>query len=211
MLLLDPSAHFLVATAARGLEEEVSQGVRIPLGVGFAGRIAAERRPVVIDQVDHLNVLNPILRDKGIHSLLNRRDTHLGRQPPRLRPARSSGGMCSLERGATACTAEMSGSGGVYGAHWALTAEDPGLSASARYIAMGGVLPGGSAAHRSEWWLAAGPPESRRLSAQLVAPIPSPHTAWVAWSGNEPPRHRAVGSTRTDQTPAPRRTRCLLY
>jgi phosphoserine phosphatase RsbU/P len=70
VLLLDPSAQFLVATAARGLEEEVSQGVRIPLGKGFAGRIAVEKGPVVIDKVDHSNVLNPILRDKGVRSLL---------------------------------------------------------------------------------------------------------------------------------------------
>ncbi|WP_231498452.1 ATP-binding SpoIIE family protein phosphatase [Pseudonocardia halophobica] len=70
VLLLDPSATFLVATATRGLEEETSQGVRIPIGRGFAGRIAAERRPVIIDEVDHSNVLNPILREKGIRSLL---------------------------------------------------------------------------------------------------------------------------------------------
>jgi serine phosphatase RsbU (regulator of sigma subunit)/anti-sigma regulatory factor (Ser/Thr protein kinase) len=70
VLLLDPSATHLVATATRGLEEETRQGVRIPIGKGFAGRIAAEKRPVVIDQVDHSNVLNPILREKGIRSLL---------------------------------------------------------------------------------------------------------------------------------------------
>jgi putative methionine-R-sulfoxide reductase with GAF domain len=70
VLLLDPSARYLVATAARGLEEEVRQGVRIPLGAGFAGRIAAEKRAVVIDQVDHSNVLNPILREKGVRALL---------------------------------------------------------------------------------------------------------------------------------------------
>jgi serine phosphatase RsbU (regulator of sigma subunit)/anti-sigma regulatory factor (Ser/Thr protein kinase) len=70
VLLLDPSSTHLVATAARGLEDEVRQGVRIPLGRGFAGRIAAERRPVIIGQVDHSNVLNPILRDKAIRSLL---------------------------------------------------------------------------------------------------------------------------------------------
>jgi putative methionine-R-sulfoxide reductase with GAF domain len=70
VLLLDPSASHLVATAARGLEEEVTRGVRIPLGKGFAGRIAAEKRPVVLDEVDHSNVLNPILREKGLHSLL---------------------------------------------------------------------------------------------------------------------------------------------
>jgi phosphoserine phosphatase RsbU/P len=69
VLLLDRAGRQLVATAATGLEEEVSQGVRIPVGRGFAGRIAAERRPVILDHVDHGNVLNPILWDKGIRSL----------------------------------------------------------------------------------------------------------------------------------------------
>ena len=69
-LMLDEAANELVARAAKGLEEEVERGVRIPLGRGFAGRIAAERAPVVIDHVDHANVLNPILREKGIKSLL---------------------------------------------------------------------------------------------------------------------------------------------
>jgi serine phosphatase RsbU (regulator of sigma subunit)/anti-sigma regulatory factor (Ser/Thr protein kinase) len=70
VLLLDPSSTYLVATAARGLEEEVRQGVRIPLGKGFAGRVAAERRAVILDEVDHSTVLNPILYEKDISSLL---------------------------------------------------------------------------------------------------------------------------------------------
>jgi serine phosphatase RsbU (regulator of sigma subunit) len=70
VLLLDPSGQYLVATAACGIEEEVRQGVRIPLGKGFAGRIAARRAPVILERVDHSNVLNPILREKGIRSLL---------------------------------------------------------------------------------------------------------------------------------------------
>ena len=69
VLLLDGSGRQLIAAAASGLEEEVSQGVRIPVGRGFAGRIAAERRPIILDHVDHGNVLNPILMDKGIRSL----------------------------------------------------------------------------------------------------------------------------------------------
>src|SRR4051812_18970083 len=40
ILLLDDRTNELVARAARGIEEEVRQGVRIPLGRGFAGRIA---------------------------------------------------------------------------------------------------------------------------------------------------------------------------
>ena len=48
-VLLDRSARQLVATAASGLEEEVRQGVRLPVGQGFAGRIAAEARPIILD------------------------------------------------------------------------------------------------------------------------------------------------------------------
>ena len=70
VLLLDEESNELVAKAAVGIEEEVEQGVRIPVGRGFAGRVAAERRPVILDDVDHADVLNPILREKGIKSLL---------------------------------------------------------------------------------------------------------------------------------------------
>ena len=70
VLLLDNTSGTLIATAAAGLEEEVSQGVRIPVGRGFAGRVAAERRTVIIDHVDHTTVINPILLDKGIRSLM---------------------------------------------------------------------------------------------------------------------------------------------
>ena len=38
VLLLDRGSRYLIATAAAGLEEEVRQGVRIPMGQGFAGR-----------------------------------------------------------------------------------------------------------------------------------------------------------------------------
>jgi phosphoserine phosphatase RsbU/P len=70
VLLLDFSSGQLIATAAAGLEEEVRQGVRIPVGRGFAGRIAAEHRPVILDHVDHTTVLNPILWAKGIKSMM---------------------------------------------------------------------------------------------------------------------------------------------
>ena len=50
-LLLDESGDELVASWARGLEEEVEAGVRIPVGAGFAGRVAATRKPVFIPDV----------------------------------------------------------------------------------------------------------------------------------------------------------------
>ncbi|MFY9652925.1 PP2C family protein-serine/threonine phosphatase [Trebonia sp.] len=70
VLLLDQSARQLIATAASGIEEEVRQGVRIPLGTGFAGRVAASREPVILTRVDHTTVRNPLLVDRGIRSLL---------------------------------------------------------------------------------------------------------------------------------------------
>jgi phosphoserine phosphatase RsbU/P len=70
VLLLDRSDRQLVATAASGIEEEVRQGVRVPLGSGFAGRVAASREPVVLTKVDHTTVRNPLLVDRGIRALL---------------------------------------------------------------------------------------------------------------------------------------------
>lgn len=70
VLLLDVASQQLIATAASGLEEEVRQGVRIPVVNGaFAGRIAGERRPVILDRVDQATVLSPILLEKKIRSL----------------------------------------------------------------------------------------------------------------------------------------------
>jgi hypothetical protein len=62
VLLLDRSGRHLIAR----------QGVR-PVGQGFTGRIAAEARPIILDHVDHGNVLNPILLEKGIRSLAHSR------------------------------------------------------------------------------------------------------------------------------------------
>jgi len=70
VLLLDETTRELVATAAKGIEEEVRQGVRIPMDRGFAGRVAADGQPIVLNQVDHTTVLNPILVERGIRSLL---------------------------------------------------------------------------------------------------------------------------------------------
>ena len=70
LLMLDRENQELVARAAKGLEEEVERGTRIPFGKGFAGRIAATRDIVTIEDVDHSYVLNPILSEKGVKSLL---------------------------------------------------------------------------------------------------------------------------------------------
>ena len=70
VLLLERGSRHLVARAARGVEEEVRQGARVPVGHGFAGRIAATGQPVVLDRVDATTVANPILWEKGIKAML---------------------------------------------------------------------------------------------------------------------------------------------
>ena len=70
VLLLDRAAGVLAATAAQGIEEEVLQGVRVPVGTGFAGHIAATRRPLILDRVDHSTVRNPLLLDRRLRSML---------------------------------------------------------------------------------------------------------------------------------------------
>ncbi|MGZ8717167.1 MAG: GAF domain-containing protein, partial [Gaiellaceae bacterium] len=70
ILLLDDASSELVPRAAVGIEEEPEQRVRIPLGKGFAGRVAAERAAIVLEDVEHADVLNPLLRKVGIKTLL---------------------------------------------------------------------------------------------------------------------------------------------
>ena len=68
MLLLEEGV--LVPRAAKGLEEELEAGIRIPIGQGFAGRVAATRSTVVIDEVREAEIFNPLLRELGVRSLI---------------------------------------------------------------------------------------------------------------------------------------------
>ena len=70
VLLTDAGGGQLVATATIGLEEEIFQGVRIPVGTGFAGRVAQDREPVRLDRVDSSTVVNPLLWERGLKSLV---------------------------------------------------------------------------------------------------------------------------------------------
>ncbi|HVG32080.1 MAG TPA: ATP-binding protein [Pyrinomonadaceae bacterium] len=70
ILLVEEAEGELYAWAAKGLEEEVEQGVRLPIGRGFAGGIIAKRAPTIIFDLEHADVLNPLLREKGLKSML---------------------------------------------------------------------------------------------------------------------------------------------
>jgi phosphoserine phosphatase RsbU/P len=72
ILLLEEDRGVLAARAAKGLEEEVERGFKLPVGAGFAGRVAASRQPVVIEDLENssIEVVNPLLRANGVRSLL---------------------------------------------------------------------------------------------------------------------------------------------
>ncbi|MGM1063815.1 PP2C family protein-serine/threonine phosphatase [Saccharothrix sp. Mg75] len=70
VLLADAAGEQLVARATSGLEEEVFQGTRVPVGSGFAGRVARLREPVQIERVDESTVINPLLWERGLAVLL---------------------------------------------------------------------------------------------------------------------------------------------
>lgn len=72
VLLVEDDGQTLAARAAKGLEEEVERGFRLPIGRGFAGRIALAREPVVIQNLEEsiIQPVNPLFREKGVQSLL---------------------------------------------------------------------------------------------------------------------------------------------
>jgi signal transduction histidine kinase/putative methionine-R-sulfoxide reductase with GAF domain len=59
----------LVVRAAVGAEEDVRAALRIPIGEGFSGRIAAERRPLLITEREMSQVRSPRLRARNLKSL----------------------------------------------------------------------------------------------------------------------------------------------
>ncbi|HZS33417.1 MAG TPA: GAF domain-containing protein [Methylomirabilota bacterium] len=69
-LLLTEDGRELQVRAAHGLEEEVAHGIRVPVGRGIAGRIATRGSPMLVDDVAAVEVSSPILRAKGLRSLL---------------------------------------------------------------------------------------------------------------------------------------------
>ncbi|MCP2274137.1 GAF domain-containing protein [Actinokineospora diospyrosa] len=70
ILLYDATTQRLSVRATLGIEEEIRHGVTIDLGAGFAGRVAATRRPVILDRVDQTTVASPALWRKGLRALL---------------------------------------------------------------------------------------------------------------------------------------------
>ena len=70
LLLLDDTGTVLEPAASAGLGRRWRGATHVPVGSGFAGRVAAARAPVMLDEVNEASVLNPILRDFGVRTLL---------------------------------------------------------------------------------------------------------------------------------------------
>ncbi|HEX8074467.1 MAG TPA: GAF domain-containing SpoIIE family protein phosphatase [Thermoleophilaceae bacterium] len=60
----------LVPRATKGLEGALELGLRIPMGAGFAGRVAAARRPLVLEDISETESVNPFLLERGVRALM---------------------------------------------------------------------------------------------------------------------------------------------
>jgi PAS domain S-box-containing protein len=69
VLLLDEAGQTLTIQAVYGHEEPESARLRVPLGQGLAGRIAATREPLVVDDISTFPISNSLFREQ-LHSVV---------------------------------------------------------------------------------------------------------------------------------------------
>ena len=67
ILLLEEDKN-LVAWATKGLELDLR--IRVPLGAGFAGKVAERKTPILVDDVETAEFHTPFLREHGVKTLL---------------------------------------------------------------------------------------------------------------------------------------------
>lgn len=70
LLLPSEDRKNLAVYATIGLEEEIEQQIRIPLGLGIAGKIAATSKPIITHNLSAEEIVSPILRQKELRSLV---------------------------------------------------------------------------------------------------------------------------------------------
>ena len=67
-ILLLEEGDTLVAWATKGLDLDLH--IHVPVGSGFAGRIAEQKAPLVIDDIETAELFTPFLREHGVKTLL---------------------------------------------------------------------------------------------------------------------------------------------
>jgi serine phosphatase RsbU (regulator of sigma subunit)/anti-sigma regulatory factor (Ser/Thr protein kinase) len=71
ILLVDEEGETLIARAAEGVDAAPGgKPVRVRIGEGCAGRVAAERRTIVVDDIEDTHDLDPLFRGSDIRALL---------------------------------------------------------------------------------------------------------------------------------------------
>jgi L-methionine (R)-S-oxide reductase len=70
LLLPTTDKQNLFVYATIGLKEEIVENIQIPIGQGIAGRIAASNEPMIVNDLSKVEVISPILRQKGLRSLV---------------------------------------------------------------------------------------------------------------------------------------------
>src|SRR6266702_3388946 len=69
ILLVTEDGQYLTVYTAIGPEEQVASQVRVTVGQGFAGKIAAQREPLIVTDPSKAEIITPLLREK-LRSLL---------------------------------------------------------------------------------------------------------------------------------------------
>lgn len=70
ILVIDPGDDSLSLRVSLGPDRLVRRPVRVRIGVGFAGRIAATKRPIVLEDTKDFPFTNSAIRDRGVRSLM---------------------------------------------------------------------------------------------------------------------------------------------
>jgi signal transduction histidine kinase len=68
-IMLREDDHLVVRVAAGGLEEDLKNGFRLRIGEGLAGRIAAERRPMMVPVASAEEIMSESLRKLAVRAL----------------------------------------------------------------------------------------------------------------------------------------------
>jgi signal transduction histidine kinase/putative methionine-R-sulfoxide reductase with GAF domain len=69
-ILLVGSDGQLAVRAEVGLGAELDHAVSIPLGAGLAGRVAASRAAMLVTDLSQVDLVSPVLRERGVNSLV---------------------------------------------------------------------------------------------------------------------------------------------
>jgi signal transduction histidine kinase/putative methionine-R-sulfoxide reductase with GAF domain len=69
ILLVGSDGHLHVR-ATVGLEDEIERAIAVPLGEGMSGRVAATQSPLLVPDVAQIELVSPVLRERGINSIV---------------------------------------------------------------------------------------------------------------------------------------------